>query len=295
MASHMGLRLLVVEGNVREARDAHKAGWGQTPSESYAQVLAEIAPDATCDICFPADRGANLPDSGGLAGYDGLVLTGSALNIYDGSPATRAQLDFARAAFSSGTPFFGSCWGLQVAAAATGGEVILNPKGREAGIARALVATEAGRAHPLLAGRGADAGASWDAPCHHLDIVALPPAGATVLARNANSPVQAAEIAQDGGVFWGVQYHPEFTLAEVAAILRRVSPGMIAEGLFADADAAARYCDALAALDRDPARADLAFQLGVQPELLDAHARTTEIRNFIESFVRPTKSRRGRA
>jgi len=291
MASQNGLRLLVVEGNVREARERHKASWGQTPSESYAQVLAEIAPDAACDICFPADHGANLPDAGGLEAYDGVVLTGSALNIYDHSPGTRAQIEFARAAFRSGTPFFGSCWGLQVASAASGGDVILNPAGREAGFARALTATQAGAAHPLLAGRGP----TWDAPCHHLDIVAVPPPGATVLARNANSPVQAAEIAHDGGVFWGVQYHPEFTLGELSAILRRVSPGMIGEGFFADEAAAQRYCDALDALDSDPARADLAFALGVQPELIDAGSRTTEIRNFIESFVRPAKSRRGRA
>lgn len=287
----MGLRLLVVEGNLRDARAAYKAGWGKTPSESYAQVLAEIAPDAACDLCFPADPGANLPDAGGLAGYDGIVLTGSALNIYDGHPGTRAQIDFARAVFRSGTPFFGSCWGLQVASAAAGGEVARNARGREAGIARALVATEAGRAHPLLAGRGA----SWDAPCHHLDVVAVPPPGATVLAANANSAVQAAEIAHDGGVFWGVQYHPEFSLGEVAAVLRRAAPGMIAEGFFADAGAATRYCDALATLDRDAARADLAFQLGVAAEILDARARTTEIRNFLESYVRPAKSRRGRA
>jgi GMP synthase (glutamine-hydrolysing) len=287
----MALRLLVVEGNLREAREAYKAGWGKTPSESYAQVLGEIAADVVCDLCFPADPGANLPDAAGLEGYDGVVLTGSALNIYDGHPGTRAQIDFARAIFRSGTPFFGSCWGLQVASAAAGGDVIRNPNGREAGVARALVATQSGAGHPLLAGRGA----TWDAPCHHLDVVAAPPPGATVLAYNANSPVQAAEIAHDGGVFWGVQYHPEFALGEVAAVLRRAAPGMIRDGLFADESAASRYCDALATLHADPARADLAFALGVQPEILDARYRTTEIRNFLDNYARPAKSRRGRA
>lgn len=287
----MGLRLLVVEGNVREAREAHKAGWGQTPSESYAQVLGELAPDAVCDLCFPADAGANLPDAAGLSDYDGVVLTGSALNIYDDTPEIRRQLDLARAIYAARTPFFGSCWGLQVATAAAGGQVVRNAAGREAAFARALVATDAGRAHPLLAGRGA----TWDAPCHHLDCVAAPTGETTVLAFNAMSPVQAAEIRHDGGVFWGVQYHPEFTLAEMAAILRRVSPAMIGEGFFADPPAAARYCDALAALDADPARADLAFRYGVQPEILDTHARTTEIRNFLQRRVRPEKSARGRA
>lgn len=287
----MALRLLVVEGNVREAREVYKADWGMTPSQSYAATLRAIAPDATCDICFPADAGAALPDAAGLEGHDGVVLTGSALNIYDASPATRAQLDFARAVYRARVPFFGSCWGLQVAAAAAGGEVVRNPKGREAGVARAIVATQAGRAHPMLAGRGA----SWDAPCHHLDVVARLPDDATVLAGNAFAEVQAAEIRCEGGVFWGVQYHPEFSFGEIAAILRRCAPAMRGEGFYSDVAEAERYCDALEALDREPSRRDLAWRLGLQPELLDAHARVSEIRNFIESYVRPEKSRRGRA
>jgi GMP synthase (glutamine-hydrolysing) len=224
-------------------------------------------------------------------GYDGVVLTGSALNIYDASPATRAQLDFARAVYRARVPFFGSCWGLQVAAAAAGGEVVRNPKGREAGVARAIVATQAGRAHPMLAGRGE----SWDAPCHHLDVVARLPDEATLLASNTYAQVQAAEIRFEGGVFWGVQYHPEFSFGEIASVLRRCAPAMRDEGFYRDADEAERHCDALETLDREPARTDLAWRLGVQPELVDAQLRVSEIRNFIESYVRPEKSRRGRA
>ena len=36
------------------------------PCESYAGVLQAIAPDGVCDLAFPADEGANLPDPGGL-------------------------------------------------------------------------------------------------------------------------------------------------------------------------------------------------------------------------------------
>ena len=125
----MGLRFLVVEGNVREAREAHRAAYGMTPSESYAAVLLGIAPDGACDIAFPADEGANLPDPAGLCAYDGIVLTGSALHIYDPAPAVRRQIDLMRAVYASGTPCFGSCWGLQVGAVAAGGEVRRNPNG----------------------------------------------------------------------------------------------------------------------------------------------------------------------
>ena len=62
----MGLRFLVVEGNTRGARQAHRQAYGLMPSESYAAVLQEIDGDAVCDLAFPADEGANLPDAAGL-------------------------------------------------------------------------------------------------------------------------------------------------------------------------------------------------------------------------------------
>ncbi|MBL8588633.1 MAG: gamma-glutamyl-gamma-aminobutyrate hydrolase family protein [Methylobacteriaceae bacterium] len=287
----MGLRLLVVEGNVREAREAHKAAFGKTSSESYADAILAVAPDVLCDICLPADEGANLPDPGGLAGYDGIAITGSALGVYEDTPPVRRQIDFARACYASTTPFFGSCWGLQVAAAAAGGAVTMNPRGRELGVARSIVATPEGRAHRLLAGRGP----VWDAPCIHRDIVATPAADTTVLAWNDSSAIQAAEIRHDGGVFWGVQYHPEYSLHELAVIIRRRIGILVPEGFFACAEDGERYCDALEAVHADPGRADIAWQLGLQPDMLEATRRLTEIRNFVEHYVRPTKSARGRA
>ena len=287
----MALRLLVIEGNTAEAREGHRAGYGKTPSQSYADVLGEIAPDAICDICYPTDPGANLPDAGGLASYDGVAMTGSSLNVYDGGPEIMRQLDLARAVFASRTPFFGSCYGLQIAAAATGGDVVKNPRGRAVGIARNIAPNDAGRVHPLLAGRPA----AFDAPCVHLDIVALPPEGAVILAGNATAPVQAAEIRHDGGVFWGVQYHPEFSLRELAVIIRRRIAIFIAEGFFRDAAQGEAYCDEITALHSDSARSDIAWRLGIQPEITDTHRRVTELRNWIAHFVQPEKSRRGRA
>ena len=286
----MTLRLLVVEGNTAEAREGHRAGYGKTPSQSYADVLSAIAPGAICDICYPTDPGANLPDAGGLASYDGVAVTGSSLNVYDGGPAVMRQLDLARAVFSSRTPFFGSCYGLQIAAVATGGDVLKNPRGRETGIARSITPTEAGRTHPLLAGRPA----AFDAPCIHLDIVAVPPPGTTVLAHNACAPMQAAEIRSGGGVFWGVQYHPEFSLEELSVIIRRRIPLFIREGFFRDAAQGVAYCGEMAALHADASRTDIAWRLGIQPEIIDAELRVTELRNWIAHFVQPEKSRRGR-
>ncbi len=284
------IRLLVVEGNVREAREAHARSYGRTPGDSYAAVVRQLEPSAICDVAMPADEGSNLPDPAGLQSYDGIFLTGSALHIYQLAPPVTRQIELMRAIYRSGTPCFGCCWGIQMGTVAAGGTVQANPAGREIGFARRISPTTAGSTHPLLSGRPA----SFDAPAIHLDAVCVPPGDMTVLAANAMTPVQAAEIRHDGGVFWGVQYHPEFSLTETAAILRRLAEPLMREGFRrtqADVD---RYCDDLAALDEEPARCDLAWAHGLDEQVLDPLLRLTEIRNFLAHRVRPGISARGR-
>ena len=62
-------------------------------------LLREFLPSANVDICYPADPGANLPDACGLEGYDGVVITGSALHVYDRGPNIEPQIELARAVF----------------------------------------------------------------------------------------------------------------------------------------------------------------------------------------------------
>ncbi len=288
------VRLLVAEGNPPKMRERHAAVSGRTPSQFYADVLAMLAEDlgvaAEIDICFPADQGANLP-GGDLAGYDGVAITGSGLNLWKAEPESLAQVEFARAVYASGLPFFGSCWGLQVAAAAAGGEVKLNPQGREIGIARSIRITDAGRGHPLHADRTE----VFDAPAIHSDEVAVLPPNATVTATNELCAVQAAEIRHGPGVFWGVQFHPEYTFAELGGILTRYTPVMLKEGFFREPEEAARYVSDLVALDDEPGRKDVAWRLGIAPSVLDPKVRRTELTNWLRSQVLRTASARGRA
>src|SRR6476620_2947773 len=104
-------RLLVIEGNTAEGRALFSAAGGAPPSESYSILLRELLPDAITDICYPADGHANLHDRMGLEGYDGIVITGSSLNMYDGGPPIERQIDLIKTAYTSNTPLFGSCWG----------------------------------------------------------------------------------------------------------------------------------------------------------------------------------------
>lgn len=288
------LRILVAEGNPPAMRERHAAQSGQTPSAFYAAVLTELSQGLgealTVDICFPADDGANLPSGEDLTGYDGVAITGSGLNLWKMERESLAQVEFARAVFDAGVPFFGSCWGLQVAAAAAGGEVKLNPQGREIGIARSVRLTEAGRAHPMHDGRLE----AFDAPAIHSDEVAALPEGAVLTATNELCAVQAAEIRHGNGVFWGVQYHPEYTFAELGGILTRYTPIMLQEGFFRDEDEAAKYIADLVALDAEPDRKDLWWRLGVAPAVLDPVMRRTELINWLKHQVAPTAAARGR-
>lgn len=283
-------RLLVVEGNTAEARARYQALGGRAANEGYADVLRALCPGARVDVCFPADVGANLPDRSGVDGYDGVAITGSALNIYDLGPPITRQIDLARAVFETEVPFFGSCWGLQVATVAAGGTVRRNPRGRELGFARGIMLTEAGEEHDLYW----DKGPVFDAITVHLDEVEETARGTTILATNAWSAVQAAEIKTRRCTFWGVQYHPEYSFADIAAILRRVQSSAIEQGLFKGEADHASYVAELEALGRNPKDDALIWRHGISTAVSDFSNRTRELKNWIERQVLPARSKRGR-
>jgi GMP synthase (glutamine-hydrolysing) len=274
------LRLLVADGNTPAGRRRIAESAAATPAESYAEVLRAIASDAMVDICTPADEGAATPQP--LDCYDGVAITGSSLNIYDRDTEALRQIDFVREIFARAIPMFGSCWGLQLAAVAAGGEVKLNPKGREVAFARKIALTDTGRAHPMHRDRTP----VYDAPSIHSDVVTRLPQGAIVTAHNGLSTVQAAEIRMGEGVFWGVQYHPEYCLHDVAAMIRRYGQILVTEGFFANLIELQRYADDLSVLDKDHRRRDISWRLGLDDDIVDPAVRQIELSNWIDSLIR---------
>ena len=113
-----GARILVIDGNVAEIRARQRAARGLDSGTGYAQVLHRIDPSLRIDIVLAADADPKLPAGVGLEDYDGVTMTGSALNIYNGGAPVTRQIELAKAVFAAGPPFFGSCWGLQVAVTA---------------------------------------------------------------------------------------------------------------------------------------------------------------------------------
>jgi GMP synthase (glutamine-hydrolysing) len=279
-----------MEGNSPETRAEHVAAGGTVASKGYAELLQSLLPAAVIDICFPGDEGANLPNGGALEGYDGVAITGSGLHVYDNGPAVTRQIELARAVLAAGTPVFGSCWGLQVLTVAAGGVVRKNPKGREIGFGRRIKLTEDGRKHPMYIGKPE----VFNAPTVHLDEVETLAPGTTLLATNETSNVQSVEIRANGAVAWGVLYHPEYPLREIAAIVRRIGLRLIAEGFFLDSKEIATFAGDLDMLDRNPGEKRLSWRYGISRNVLDKKLRTGEIANWLEYQVLPTRAKRGR-
>ncbi len=254
------------------------------PHDFFRELLGRYLPSATVDICFVADRHQRLPAGATLQSYSGFIWTGSDLTIYDrGDRRVTRQIEMAQAIFASGVPMFGSCWGVQMAAVAAGGEVAKNPKGREWGIARDITLTAEGRQSPLMTGKPE----RFDGFIMHLDEVTRLPEGARLLAVNDHTRVQALEVKKDAGVFWATQYHPEYTLLEMGRLIAARAKPLVAEGFFATEADVQDYADQMMALHRKPQSSDLRARLGVDAAILDPAIREQELRNWIDRLVLP--------
>jgi GMP synthase (glutamine-hydrolysing) len=283
-----GPRVLVIDGNVAEIRARQFAALGYDSGTGYARVLQRIDASLQVDVVKGADADPQFPEGVGLKDYDGVTMTGSALNIYNGGAAISNQIELVKAVFAAGVPFFGSCWGLQVAATAAGGEVRANTRGREFGFARRILLTEAGREHPLFAGKPI----TFEAPTVHRDEIASLPAGATILAVN-DFGVQAASFTSGRGTFWGVQYHPEYDFLDIAAAAERYGETLVSEGMFPDLPALTAFAGELRILQKNPADAPLVWKHGLGPAMRTEALRLLEIRNWLEAQVQPRMTRHG--
>ena len=271
-------KILLMEGNVAERRAKGEAQGVRSCSGIYQESLRAHFPDVETDIFNPEDP---LLGQNALAAYDGMIISGSSLHAYDTDFAVTNQIALVRAAADAGLPIFGSCWGLQIAAMAAGGKVEYHAQGREVGFARKVRVTDAGRDHPMFARKGP----VFDAPCIHYDEVTQLPEGATLLATNAHSEVQAAVIPLGQSEIWAVQYHPEFDAAHLADLYRLYADDMVGQGFFADTAELEGYAASLTKLGQEPDNTALAWQLGVDTDITDDARRRAEIIAWVETCV----------
>jgi GMP synthase (glutamine-hydrolysing) len=279
-------RVLIVDSAPEAAQEKLVAYRGERLGEVYRQALeSQRAPELgeLEYVILSAGEGKFLLPDAALSDFQGIAWTGSPLSAFENIETVTNQLEFARAAFGSGIPCFGSCWGLQVMAAALGGRVHRHPGGPEIGIARQIVLTDAGRAHPMYDGKAA----VFDALCVHQDEVCTLPAGARLLAGNDFSTVQAIEAADGERSFWGVQYHPEYDLALIAALFTRGAERLVKGGFATCVSDAEGIAVDFMALHKDAHRKDLSWRYGIGADILDPSRHRRELANWLRTKVLP--------
>ncbi len=280
-------RFLVVDGYAKAGREELAAGGATMAGDLYGAMVRRFAPGAAVDIVYPADGDATLPTGAAIDAYDGIAWTGCSLTIFDEDPKVSRQIEFCRAVFDAGVPSFGSCWALQIAVVAAGGLCRANPRGREMGLARKVQLTPEGRGHPLYAGKPS----VFDAYISHVDEVTHLPTGAVMLASNQFTHVQAATVTYSNGTFWGLQYHPEYDLHEMARLIYCRREKLMSLGFFKDIDQADAYVDQLETLYQDPSRYDIAWALGIDDDVMRPEIRQCEVGNWVIQQVLPGMAR----
>lgn len=272
------MRFLIIDGYPKPSREELEAAGMPAAWRLFDRMLKRHVPDANADVIFPAD----VEDLHDVAGYSGILWTGCNLCLHGASdPRVERQITLAKNAFAAGVPQFGSCWAVQIAAVAAGGRVAANPRGREVGITRKIRLTEAGRRHPMYEGKPD----VFDGFISHLDEVVEIPKGGTLLAGNDFTAVQAMEVRHLEGTFWGLQYHPEYRLGEMARLILARREPLRREGFFASDEEVDTHVAALEALDREPDRKDLRWCLAIDDDVLDEDRRQVEFRNWLRVCV----------
>jgi GMP synthase (glutamine-hydrolysing) len=144
--------------------------------------------------------GQPLPD---LDGLSGIVVTGSASMVSAREDWSEKTAGWLKSAVDAGVPVLGICYGHQLLAHALGGEVGVNPNGRQIGTVNAHMLHEAAD-DPLLG----DLPTDYPVQTSHSESVLTLPPNAKSLAtseRDHNFVIRFADKV------WGVQYHPEFS------------------------------------------------------------------------------------
>jgi GMP synthase (glutamine-hydrolysing) len=154
----------------------------------------------------------------------GIIVTGSPLSVTEKAPWMLRLGDDLLRIGARGVPVLGVCFGHQLLARAAGGEVVLNPRGREIGTVR-MQLTEAGQRDPLFAWAGQN---DIEVQATHLDAVDPLPRGATLLASNENSAAQAFRLSETVA---GVQFHPELWPEAMRDLIESRKDKLAEEGL----------------------------------------------------------------
>ena len=217
------MNLLIVNGYDR-------LGWKrlakhniQPICEFYRDQLKKINPKIKSTFIYPSMDLKTTFDDSFFHSFDGIVWTGSSLNIYDNTKEIKNQITLMKKISKLPIKIFGSCWGMQLYTVCNGGTVSKNIKGREIGISFNISLNNYGKAHKMYKKKPL----IFDAFASHLDHVTKLPNKSVALSDNHYS-IQSLSTNN----FWGTQYHPEFNFRYTGQILKARKKLLLDEKLF---------------------------------------------------------------
>lgn len=232
-------------------------------------------------ICIEVINGLEVSPQGSLFdSADGVIWTGSPLSVTDESIEVRQLEQWMALCTEHAMPVFAICFGMQLAAKLAGGRVERNAWGLETLLARKISLTAAGSAHAMMAGRDG----CYDAIADHVDHVVELPSGATCLAGNRVTSIQAAVIPLGKTEVWGVQYHPDMDIYAIRALLDHRREDLLRERFFADDKEFESYYHAVVRFLEAEDRERAAWKLGYDSDILEADKRLTELENWLRFY-----------
>ncbi|MCV6588197.1 MAG: glutamine amidotransferase [Marinobacterium sp.] len=165
----------------------------------FDQLFIHALGDSPVEVTMIDARHDSLPD---LAGFQGVLITGSHHMVSDHEAWSDALLPFIRQMAARQLPVLGVCYGHQLIAQALGGKAGYHPDGPEVGTFT-IKLTPAGQKDRLLG----QLPAQFPAHLTHSQSALTLPDNAVILACNHHEPHQAFRIGEQ---IWGLQFHPEF-------------------------------------------------------------------------------------
>tara|TARA_Y100000746_G_scaffold25504_1_gene19505 strand:+ start:124 stop:912 length:789 start_codon:yes stop_codon:yes gene_type:complete len=208
-------KILLVEGNLREANQEFTDNGIKTHTESLRESIDYFTKDLEIDSVNPSSDKNIFDTVKDLNKYDGLIWGGSSLNIYSDTLEIRRQIEFMKECQKKVKNILAICWGMQVAVTAAGGVVKKGQNGSHRGIAHEININENGLRHPLYK----DKNQFFNTPAFNYDEVVTLPNNATLLSSNKINNVMGIDFKSHLANIWGIQYHPEITYEKMITLI----------------------------------------------------------------------------
>ena len=223
-------KILLVEGNLREANQEFTDNGIKTHTESLRESIDYFTNDLEIDSVNPSSDKNIFETVKDLNKYDGLIWGGSSLNIYSDTLEIRRQIEFMKECQKKVKNILAICWGMQVAVTAAGGVVKKGQNGSHRGIAHEININENGLNHPLYK----DKNKIFNTPAFNYDEVVTLPNKAVLLSSNKINNVMGLNFEFETANIWGIQYHPEITYEKMITLINFRKENLINNKSFND-------------------------------------------------------------